>query len=410
MRIQSIYLENYRNYRRLDLKVGPSVNIFFGKNAQGKTNLIEAIYLCACARSHRTAKDKDLIFRSKNDMDQKSSHYQVVLEFFSKENDFVNTNNKESVAIHYEEIEGKKPKRTAYHDMVPFERFQDYVGLFHAVVFAPEDLQLVKEGPSVRRRYLDILISQVKPSYFFHLQRYSRLLLQRNNVIKAMKQHISSSGLTDEQNMKILFWDFPLAESAAKIIVDRIVFSNKIKHFAAINHAQISADTEVLEIKYKTVSSLLDDRIRADPHSFEKEIEERFLQKLAISHRDDCERGITLSGPHRDDLELYLNGDTARLFASQGQQRSASLSLKLAEMMVIKEETKQTPVLLLDDVFSELDESRRKCLLSNINDAQVFLTCTDRFYVNSFLTEGFGKGKKISFFEVTNGSVSLFSE
>jgi len=387
------------------LDVGPSVNIFFGKNAQGKTNLIEAIYLCACARSHRTSRDKDLIIRNKNDSDNNETFYQVILDFFSGSD----TNIEESVSIRYEEDEGKKPKRTAFHNMVPFERFQDYVGLFHAVIFAPEDLQLVKEGPSVRRRFMDILISQIKPSYFFNLQRYSRLLVQRNSVIKSIKSHLSGDGLTNDQKMEISFWDYPLSEAAAKIITDRIYYSEKIMKYAVKNHRQISEDKEILDIKYKTISGVMDDEKKKDPYKYEKEIEESYLKKLTNSHKEDCERGITIAGPHRDDLELYLNGDNARLFASQGQQRSASLSLKLAEMMLMEEETKETPVLLLDDVFSELDAGRRKCLLSNIKDAQVFLTCTDRFYVNSFVSESIEKDKNVSFYEVKDGSVSLVS-
>lgn len=406
MRVQSIHLENFRNYRRLDIDVGSSVNIFFGKNAQGKTNLIEAIYLCACARSHRTSRDKDLILRDKDNMSKSELYYQVELKFFAK-----NNKDCESVSIRYDDDEAKKKRRNVYHNGVPFERIQEYVGLFHAVVFAPEDLQLVKEGPSVRRRYLDLLISQIKPSYFFQLQRYSRLLIQRNSVIKSIKQrNTGDSTLTDEKKMQITFWDYPLAEAAAKIIVDRVFFSKKVNFYAQKNHSQISNNTEYFDIKYKTITGILDENIRNDPYAFEKAIEEKILHKLSISIREDCERGLTQNGPHRDDLELYLNGDNARLFASQGQQRSASLSLKLAEMLILNEETKQMPVLLLDDVFSELDASRRKCLLSNIKNAQVFLTCTDRFYVHSFLNEELNETEKISFFEVNDGSVTLLDE
>ena len=404
MKVQSIHLDNFRNYRRFDLEVGPSVNIFFGQNAQGKTNLIEAIYLCACARSHRTSKDRDLIYRNKNEMNDKKAYYQVFLDYITENGN----SEKESVSIRYEENEGKKPKRIAYHNMVPFERFQDYIGLFNAVIFAPEDLQLVKEGPSVRRRYLDILISQVKPSYFYNIQRYTRLIIQRNSVIKSIKSQKSGLNITEEQNIAISIWDYPISEIAAKIIADRIYFSKKIKLYAEKNHNQISDNKENLEIKYKTVSGILDEEIRKDPYAFEKRIKENILMKLENTHREDCERGITATGPHRDDLELYLNGENTRIYASQGQQRSASLSLKLAEMMLLKEETKEMPVLLLDDVFSELDAVRRKCLLANIKDAQVFLTCTDRFYVNSFLLDGFNKDKEINYFEVDNGNISQF--
>ena len=401
MTIQSIHLENFRNYRRLDLHVGPSINVFYGNNAQGKTNIMEAIYLCACARSHRTSKDRDLIFHNRDmDQDKKEiiNYYQVHLNFYEEEN-----SHHESVRIRYEEEEGKRPKRTVYSDLVPYEKMQDYLGNFNAVIFAPEDLQLIKEGPSIRRRYVDLLISQVKPTYFFNLQRFSRILIQRNSVIKAVKQAYNGNYLSEEQNMKISYWDYPLAEAAAKIITDRIYFTKKISDYAAENHLNISNGNEKLDVTYKTITGLLSEVDENDPYLSEKIIEEKILDKYLSTHKEDCDRGITIHGPHRDDLEILLNNENIRIFASQGQQRSAALSLKLAELFVLKDITKQAPVLLLDDVFSELDVKRRQCLLSSMKGSQVFVTCTDRFYIENLFDTDVNDGKNISFFRVSEG-------
>ena len=396
MFLKSIQLQNYRNYRRLDLEVEPSINVLYGPNAQGKTNLIEAIYLCACARSHRTSKDRDLILRGNRE-------YKVSLTLLSKRNDFLY---EENVALSFLEEDGKKAKRTVFHNQVPFERISDYLGLFHAVIFAPEDLQLVKEGPSVRRRFMDILISQVKPTYFYNISVYSRLLLQRNKVLKNIRQREKYHHLSSEDERELEIWDFPLAEAGGKIIADRIFFSNRIRKIAREKHRQISDDKEELNIRYKTITGILDEKKEKFPYNYEGEIAEIFLNRLASSHQDDYEKGNTGCGPHRDDLEIFLNGENVKIYASQGQQRSVALSLKLAELILLKEETREMPVLLLDDVFSELDAKRRECLLEYIEEAQIFVTCTDLFFLeNIFVRWREEKGKKIAFFEVLDGAV-----
>jgi len=400
MYLRSIQLENYRNYRRLDIDVEPSINVFFGQNAQGKTNIVEAIYLCACARSHRTSKDRDLIFHGEN-------YYKVALSLVSERN---SEEYEESVSLLYADEDGKKAKRTAYQDGVPFEKISDYLGIFHAVIFAPEDLQLVKEGPSVRRRYLDILISQVKPSYFHLLMTYSRLLLQRNKVLKNLKLRGGPHRLSSEEEKELEIWDYPLAESGARIIADRIRFSERVKQIAKLKHSQISEEKEILTVKYRTVSGILSDAVLSDSYQHAGEIEKLLLNKLLNSHQEDYDKGTTYFGPHRDDVELLLNNENLRLFASQGQQRSAALSLKLAELVILREETKEMPILLLDDVFSELDEKRRACLLENIENAQVFVTCTDRFFLETLLSKwNRVQEGKIAFFEVSEGSVNRLS-
>jgi len=408
MFIRSIHIENFRNYRRLDLNVEPSINVFFGENAQGKTNIIEAIYLCACARSHRTSKDRELIFHGeqgyKVQLDMRAHRYrhlivcrdEEIIPFSSehehkpaiKKNDYY----EESLSISYmEAAEGpeglKKARRIAEHDNVPLERISDFMGIFHAVIFAPEDLLLIKEGPSVRRRYMDLLISQVRPCYFHDLLTYSKLLQQRNRTLKLLRQKhaIHTLGALEESELEI--WDYPLAQAAARILAERILFAERIKILAKQKHEQISGGKESLFVRYRTISGLSTEQIQNDPLNNLLKIEEILLNRWKATHQDDYEKGNTSVGPHRDDLELSLDGDGLRAFASQGQQRSAALALKLAELTILREETGEMPVLLLDDVFSELDAGRRACLLSNMGGAQVFITCTDRSFIEKELKD-----------------------
>ena len=436
MFIRSIRIENFRNYRRLDLKVEPSINVFFGENAQGKTNIIEAIYLCACARSHRTSKDKELIFHGENgyrvEIDLMAHRFRPL--FLCRENEEVLSGDRiyltqekkeqirkenyyeESLALSFSEAsdgpEGiKRARRIAEHDHVPLERISDFMGIFHAVIFAPEDLLLIKEGPSVRRRYMDLLISQVRPCYFHDLLTYSKLLQQRNKTLKMLRQRQGIHTLSLAEESEIEIWDYPLAEAAARLLSERIHFSKKIKEIAGEKHEQISGGRESLFIKYKTVTGLLTEEIMADPDLHLDRMAKYLVDKWKESHQDDYEKGNTSVGPHKDDLELSLDGDGLRAFASQGQQRSAALALKLAELKILRDETGEMPVLLLDDVFSELDAGRRTCLLSNLADAQVFITCTDKALIEKELFEMTGiiepgRGKpEITFYEVSEGTV-----
>ncbi len=418
------------------MKVEPSINVFFGENAQGKTNIIEAIYLCACARSHRTSKDKELIFHGENgyrvEIDLMAHRFRPL--FLCRENEEVLSGDRiyltqekkeqirkenyyeESLALSFSEAsdgpEGiKRARRIAEHDHVPLERISDFMGIFHAVIFAPEDLLLIKEGPSVRRRYMDLLISQVRPCYFHDLLTYSKLLQQRNKTLKMLRQRQGIHTLSLAEESEIEIWDYPLAEAAARLLSERIHFSKKIKEIAGEKHEQISGGRESLFIKYKTVTGLLTEEIMADPDLHLDRMAKYLVDKWRESHQDDYEKGNTSVGPHKDDLELSLDGDGLRAFASQGQQRSAALALKLAELKILRDETGEMPVLLLDDVFSELDAGRRTCLLSNLADAQVFITCTDKALIEKELFEMTGiiepgRGKpEITFYEVSEGTV-----
>ncbi|MBO7563473.1 MAG: DNA replication/repair protein RecF [Clostridiales bacterium] len=389
---RSIELQNFRNYRRLDLKVEPSVNVFYGSNAQGKTNVLESIYLCTSTHSHRTTKDSEMILHGEH-------NYKVKLKLTSSFHAY-----DESVSVVYEDGQGdlssvKRPKKTVFHDDVPFEKTSEYFGIFNAVIFAPEDLMLIKEGPSIRRKYLNVLLSQVKPSYYHELSNYVRFLMNRNRIIKNGRSgniKILSEKIREEMSI----WHEPMARSAAKIMYDRYLFSLRIDKFAKIHHEKISNGAESLFVKYKTCIP-----IEKLENYNEEEVVSLLIQKWENSIEDDFIHGTTGNGPQRDDLLMSLDGDGLRMFASQGQQRSAALSMKLAELDIVREETNDSPVLLLDDVFGELDASRRKCLLSEIGDAQIFITCTDKSFIEQELADSLKKASKIAFFEVVEGSV-----
>ncbi len=368
MIIKKIELTQFRNYENQSILVGPGINVFYGDNAQGKTNILEAVYLCACARSHRTSRDTELILHN-------ADQYVVRMSF-------VNQNgSEEEIEINFlDALPGDpqrgKSMRIVRHNGIRLERIGELMGIFHAVIFAPEDLMLVKEGPSTRRRYLDLLISQVRPSYFSNLQQYSRYLMQRNKLLKDLRDSHRTRGsdgkpqLNEQERMQLDVWNQALSEQAASLIEQRLIYTKRIAKIAGEAQKRISSGKEMLYVKYKTISGIKNDMSK-------EIIYKAYNEKLKSMINEDLDRGTTSIGPHRDDLEFSLDGDQLKPFASQGQQRSAVLSLKLAELAILRQDTGEAPVLLLDDVMSELDENRRNSLLENIKDAQVFVTCTD---------------------------------
>jgi DNA replication and repair protein RecF len=367
MHVTAIELSDFRNYHSQQIAVHPDINVFFGANAQGKTNILEAVYLCACARSHRTSRDTELIR-------QNGDHYSVKVDFTTL------TGYPDSLEIRYfDPVPGhpqrQKPIRQIYQNGVLLERISDMMGLFHAVIFAPEDLMLIKEGPATRRRFLDLLISQVRPTYFQDLQRYSRLLQQRNKILKDLREAKSAPGSPSETD-QLEAWDLTMVPYAARIIYQRMNYVQRLDQLAEKNHNKISSGKEKLNVKYKTVSGISNEI--GIP-----EISDLLIKKYKTNVYEDILRGSTQNGPHRDDLEFILQGEAMKPYASQGQQRSAVLSLKLSELEIITEDIGERPVLLLDDVMSELDADRRRCLLESISQAQVFVTCTDANHVVS---------------------------
>lgn len=357
MFLEHLELKNFRNYRELSLDFDPAYNVLLGGNAQGKTNIVEAIYLASCARSHRTAKDKELILHGED-------FYEIFLKF-RREN-----GSEDSLRIRYEENNGR---RSIFQGSFPLEKLADLFGIFHAVIFAPEDLMLIKNGPSERRRFLDILISQLSPQYFRQLQIYQKLLKQRNTMLKQLRdqnKHYQDSSVKEMRRLSLQIWDEQLAKSAAFILKKRAEITDELALYAKESLSHLSSEKEDLKLIYKPSQ-------RLDLNESEEELSLSFAQHLSLQRNEDIQRGYTSLGPHRDDLFIFINGLEAQTYASQGQQRSIVLALKSAELKILEEHCSMKPVLLLDDVMSELDANRRDSLFQLILENQVFITTTE---------------------------------
>lgn len=410
MILKSLNLTNFRNYRRLNLNVGPSVNIIYGFNAHGKTNIVEAINVCSCLASHRTAKDKELITLNENE-------FEISMDLF----DPYDSSDTSLFYGYYTEnsqkVKTSVPRRIVKQDLVPVDRIANYIGVCNTVIFAPEDLNLIKGAPSVRRKFFNLLISKVSPYYFGLISNYSRLLEQKNSTIKSFK-----GGKPD--NLTLDFWDYPLADVSAEIILYRYRYSRLLCDSASAHHSTISDNKEKLNITLNTITGSIDvinnffkenDYLTAfiegkAPEAIYAQIKgilSKYLySKFKGTRQNDCERGITGIGIHKDDLEISLNGLSMKSFSSQGQQRSAALSLKLSELDIIFNACKTAPILILDDVFSELDVNRRVSLISGMVDTQIFITCTERDYIENELKQLISDKTDIRFFHVENGVVT----
>lgn len=339
MQIRRLRLHGFRNYAQAQLEPAPGVTVLYGANAQGKTNLIEAIHLCCVGRSHRTSKDVELI-RWGSDAAQVSI-------------DVERRDGPETVSVRIS-TEDKKKKLIKINGS-PVQRIGELMGHVNAVLFSPEDLRIVKEGPDIRRRFLDMEISQLQPAYFYALQRYARALSQRNGLLRQLLIDPSSA-----QRETLQEWDDLLIETGGQVIERRIGYLQQLNAAAREIHHALSGGKEELQLSYLGRAHDRDE-----------------MQALLRAARtEDMRRATTSIGPHRDDYRIRLNGRDAKSFASQGQQRTIALSLKLAEIEVMREALGEWPVLLLDDVMSELDVGRRQMLLTRIHQVQTLITCT----------------------------------
>ncbi|MDP4180192.1 MAG: DNA replication/repair protein RecF, partial [Bacillota bacterium] len=336
MHIEGLFLKNFRNYEALQVNFIKGFNIIYGNNAQGKTNILEAIYLCSTGRSHRTSKDAELIKNGKE-------KYIVNVKFTRNEI------TGKCIEINYDRINKKKIKINEN----PIKKIGDLMGQINSIMFSPEDLQIIKEGPSERRRFIDIALCQLKPSYFFNLQQYIRILNQRNTLLKEISLKRMNSSTLD-------VWNQSLIEIGSKIIKSRIEFINILSEKANINHKKITNNEEMLEIKYVPSIDLNNFNIGVE------EIKKTFTNQLKVVLAKEIQKATTIIGPQRDDIEIRLNKESIKLYGSQGQQRTAVLSLKLSELEIVKDDTGEFPILLLDDVMSELDMNRREYLVENI--------------------------------------------
>ncbi len=332
MYIKTIKLQNFRNYKNQEITLSPKINIFYGDNAQGKTNILEAIFLCAFGKSFRTSKEKELILLEENYLQTEINYQKSDREGKIK----ISLANKKQI-----EVNGVKIKKLS-----------ELLGNLNIVVFTPDDIQILKSGPAERRRFLDMMIGQLRPNYVHALNNYKNTIEQRNNYLRQIKEENKP-----EEMLEI--WDEKLAEYAE--IICRYRIENKIKEI----HEQIT--NEDIKLEYVT----------------ECEKKEIYLELLKQRRKLDIIKGYTTKGIHRDDFKVFINEKEIGIYGSQGQHRTAILSLKLAELYVIYDEIGEYPILLLDDFMSELDEKRRTSFLENIKDTQVIITCTDKMQIKN---------------------------
>ena len=358
MKIKQLKLKNYRNYDLLDLEFDSSTNIFYGDNAQGKTNILESIYLCGTTKSHRGTKDKDLIR-----FGEEESHIEAVVE----KND----------AIFHIDIHLKKnsPKGIAINKM-PIRRASELFGIINIVFFSPEDLNIIKNGPSERRKFIDMELAQLDKVYLSDLSNYNRIVNQRN---KLLKDSYDKRELLDTLDV----WDMQLVHYGKKIIDRRNLFIYELNKIVENVHERLTGGKEKLSIFYEPSNGSMD-----------------LEQSIKKNKERDIRMKSTSVGPHRDDICFKVGELDIRRFGSQGQQRTAALSLKLAEIEIVKKIIKDTPILLLDDVLSELDKHRQNYLLDSICDVQTLITCTG---VDDFVNHRFSINKM---FHVDKGNVT----
>jgi len=327
-------LQNYRNYKTLSLTFDPNTNIFYGDNAQGKTNILEAVYVSGTTKSHRSSKDRELICFSKEE-----AHIRTLVEKKGIEH---------KIDMH---LRKNRTKGIAI-DGIPIKRASELFGIIHFVFFSPEDLSIIKNGPSERRRFLDIELCQLDKIYLHHLSNYNKVVLQRNKLLKEMAHRPDYRDV-----LEVL--DLQLVEYGTQLIVRRRKFSEELNQIIFKIHGQLTGNREEMVLEY------------------EADVDETsFAEQLSRSMERDLRQKTTTTGPHRDDLSFVVNGIDIRRFGSQGQQRTAALSLKLSEIELVKRVIHDTPVLLLDDVLSELDNSRQNYLLNSIQNVQTLITCT----------------------------------
>ena len=344
MIIESIELKNFRNYEGLNISFSPATNILYGENARGKTNILEAAYMSGTSKSHRGSRDKEIIR-----FNQDEAHIRTKV---------IKNDKKYQIDIHLK----KNGRKGIAVNHVPLKRAADIFGILNIIFFSPEDLTIIKSGPSERRRFMDSELCQIDKVYLSNLTNYNRVLNQRNKLLKDIYFNPDAKSTLD-------VWDEQLVTYGKKIIDTRRKFAGDIAPIVSKMHESISGGRERLLLSY------------------EPDIDDIFFYDELIRARDkDMRFGSTSVGPHRDDLKLLIDDVDIRKYGSQGQQRTCALSLKLSEIKLVEEAIGEKPVLLLDDVMSELDSKRQNDLLSSLLDMQILLTCTgvDELIKNRF--------------------------
>lgn len=360
MVINSLELNNFRNYECQKLMFSRETNIIFGKNAQGKTNLLEAISLFSAGKSYRRISEKNLI---KYDCD--FARIKIEFETFGVE---------KSAEI----VISKGKNKFIRLNGVPLSRTSELLGIFNCVVFSPEELFLINGAPELRRNFIDLFLSSQKPLYYNTLKRYFKTLKQKNNLLK---------NINDENCETLNIWNEELAQNGAKIMVYRRDMLKILSKEADKAYKKIAADKEGLKVTYNP-------NVYDEMYS-EKELKNRLLEAMERKKQAEIMVGASLVGIHRDDIEFFIDGQNAKNFASQGQQRTAVISLKMAQAEIIKSQSGEYPIFLFDDIMSELDSERRNYIAKEIKNSQVIITSTDRY----------SGGKNEKYFYVENGTV-----
>ena len=353
MYLKRIKLVNFRNYQQQEIELSPNMNLFFGENAQGKTNILEAVFLCAIGKSFRAKKEKELI-----NLEKKQAFVEIEYEKSDRSG---------KIKIILDD------KKNIFLNDIKQSKLSDILGKINMVMFSPDDIEILKSSPAKRRRFLNIMISQLRPHYVHSLNMYQKTLEQRNNYLRQIVKENKP-----EEMLEI--WDESLANYAKEIYEYRNEFVGKIKEKISDIHSQITDRQEELKLKYIS----------------DCENKENYKEELIKSRKTDIERGYTSKGIHRDDIYFFINKKQVNIYGSQGQNRTVILSLKLAELEIIKEETEEYPILLLDDFMSELDGKRRENFLKNIENTQILITCTEEFTICE---------KMCKTFQVKNGNV-----
>lgn len=359
MFIKKLMLINYRNYKELNVDFGKHVNVFMGDNAQGKTNILEAIYYCGFAKSHRTSRDKELINWNG---DGAYISLSVGKERLDKKIDInILKNGKKAIKV----------------NSIKINKIGELFGNFNVVMFSPEDLKIIKDSPGIRRKFIDMELCQLNKKYYYNLVQYNKVLNERNIVLK-------NRNLSDEM---LDIYDLQLAAYGEYIIKQRIDYINKLNFYGVKIHKDITLGKEDIEFKYQSTIKKLDD------------IQNNFYELLRKNRKRDIEKGISTIGPHRDDFSIFINKIETKNYGSQGQQRTAVLTMKFSSLQIIKQITGEYPILLLDDVLSELDFNRKKYILSTIGEIQTIITCTGISDIDEYLDSS----SKI--FKVNDGKV-----
>lgn len=362
MIIESVNLENYRNYDKIFMEFDNGTNILYGDNAQGKTNILESLYLCSTTKSHRGSKDREIIKFGSDE-----AHIKIIISKMDVPY---------RIDIH---LKKSKPKGIAING-IPIKKAIELFGIVNVIFFSPEDLSIIKNGPSERRKFIDMELCQIDKFYVYNLINYYKIVNQRNKLLKDLFFNFDKN-LYDTLDI----WDMQLADFGNKIIKRREEFINQINEIIYRIHDKLSGGKENLILKY-------------EPNVREVNI----LSEIRNSREKDIKLKTTSVGPHRDDLGFYIKDIDIRKFGSQGQQRTAALSLKLSEIELVKKIINDTPILLLDDVMSELDSKRQNQLLDSLDEIQTIVTCTG---LDEFIENRINVNK---IYKIVNGTASIY--